>query len=398
MATEHTSSETERTGSESRRPDTGTDHEAPNDEATDDDDPYVIRPYEPGDREDFLELYDQVLGDRDHEWFRWKYEDNPYVDHVPMIVATYEGTVVGTKPCFALEVRIGSETRLGLQPADVMVHSDHRRRGLYSRTTEYLKDHYRDREPALFFNFPNEATLSGSLKHGWQIVETVPTYYRVQRPDAMVDDESRLSPFSRLARPAAGAYLRVRDRLTSVPSEINVHRFDEVPVEQFVELYESAIPGTIHANRDETFYDWRFDNPDWSYDAYVATRRGEPVAGIVTGTADDDGSQTTCLTDVVPLATTPHRRDGLRAIISRIVEDRRDAALLSASGRVIPPSLLAEFGFRSDQSLPLSRLTLPTTHVTYPIANDGGHEWTIGGRAVTDPSNWSIAFAEQDTW
>lgn len=408
MATNQPESETDETGTAREQART---HSEPNatsessagdaDEPADEDDPYVIRPYEPDDRDDFLELYDQVLGDRDDEWFRWKYEENPYADHVPMIVATYEGRVVGTKPALPLELRAGSETYQALQPADVMVHEDHRRRGLYSRTTERLKERYRDREAALFFNFPNEATLSGSLKHGWRIVEEVPTYYRVQRPEALVDDDDdreRLETLARLGGPFVRGYFRAREQLVESPTDVTVRRFADVPVAQFVELYERAIPGTIHANRDETFYEWRFENPNWSYDAYVATRRGEPIAGVVTGTRFEDGTKETCLTDVVPLATTRDRRDGLTAIIERIVADRRDVAMLAASGRAIPSELLAKFGFRSDQSLPFSTVTQPTTQVTYPLADDGGHEWTVAGRAIADPSNWTVTFAEQDTW
>ncbi|MXV63823.1 GNAT family N-acetyltransferase [Natronorubrum sp. JWXQ-INN-674] len=408
MATQHSQTETDSTLDDG---DEGTDGEAEttapdasdpdetNPAAEDEADPYVIRPYEPGDREDFLDLYEQVLGSRDEEWFSWKYEDNPYTDHVPMIVATHDGTVVGTKPCFALELRAESTTFLGLQPADVMVHPDHRRRGLYSRTTEQLKDRYRDREAGLFFNFPNPATLSGSLKHGWQIVEEVPTYYRIQRPDAMLDaDDDRLAALSKTARPFATAYHRAREALAGTAADVTVNRFDDVPVEQFVGLYEQAVPGTIHAHRDETFYEWRFENPRWEYDAYVATRHGKPLAGVVTGTKTENGSKTTSLTDVVPLGATPHRRDGLHGILERVIADHRDADIVAASGRSIPPELLARFGFRSDQSLPLSELAQGTTQVTYPLADDGGHEWTVAGRAVADPANWSITFAEQDTW
>ncbi|AEH37678.1 GNAT family N-acetyltransferase [Halopiger xanaduensis] len=362
------------------------------------DDPYTIRPYEPDDREDFLELYDRVLGDRDDEWFRWKYEDNPYVDHVPMIVATHEGRVVGTKPSFALELRAGNRTLRALQPADVMVHEDHRRRGLYSRTTERLKERYRDREADLFFNFPNEATLSGSLKHGWRIVEEVPTYYRVQRPDALVDGDERLEALATAAGPVAAAYFRARDRLADPPTDVVVRRFADVPVEQFVDCYEQAVPGTLHAHRDETFYEWRFENPKWTYDAYVASRDGDPIAGVITGTRTQDGTKETCLTDLVPLARTRERRDGLEAILARVLSDRRDSALLAASGRAVDPALLGQFGFRSDQSLPFSNVTQPTTQVTYPLADDGGHEWTVAGRAIADPSNWTVTFAEQDTW
>ncbi|RQG97116.1 GNAT family N-acetyltransferase [Natrarchaeobius chitinivorans] len=397
MATEHTVPE-EKPRPDDRTIDDETASASGDEPSSRTDDPYVVRPYRPDDRDGFLELYDLVLGERDDEWFHWKYEANPYIDHVPMIVATYESQVVGAKPCFALELSVGSTTKLGLQPADVMVHPDHRRNGLYSRTTERVKDHYRNRKPALFFNFPNEATLSGSLKHGWRTVQEVPTFYRVQQPESMVDDDHRLAALSSLARPLAYGYRTACDRLADPPTDVTVHRFDDVPIEQFVELSDRETPGTIHANRDETFYGWRFDNPRWSYDAYLASRGGRPIAGVVVGTSVDDGSRITCLTDVVPLDETTDRRDGLRAIVDRVVENHRDAALLAASGRAIPSSLLRRFGFRSDRRLPHSRVTLPTTQVTYPIEDDGGHEWTVGGRAVTDRSNWTITFAEQDSW
>ncbi|AHG02342.1 hypothetical protein HALLA_20785 (plasmid) [Halostagnicola larsenii XH-48] len=365
----------------------------------DEDDPYEIRLYEPADRDGFLELYELVFGEVDEEWFRWKYEDNPYVDHVPIVLATHEGAIVGTKPSFVLELRVEDRTFRGYQPADVMVHPDHRRRGLYSRTTERMKEHYRDRDPELFFNFPNPATLSGSLKHGWEIVEKVPTYYRIQRPESMLetDHSERLSTLTSAATPLVQRYLRAREPRYRGVRGVSVERFDEVPASVFAQLYRDGVPGTIHANRTETFYEWRFGNPNLSYEAYVARRNGVAIAGIVTGTTNEDGSRITNLTDVVPLATTPHRRDGLRALLSRIIEDRREDSLLAVSGDGIPESLLSRFGFHSDLAVPLSHVSLPTTQVTYPISSDGGHDWTVGGRAIADPTNWTITFAEQDT-
>ncbi|SFT00754.1 GNAT family N-acetyltransferase [Halostagnicola kamekurae] len=364
-----------------------------------DDDPYEIRLYEPSDRAGFLELYDLVFGDVDGEWFRWKYEDNPYVDHVPIVLATHEGSIVGTKPCFVLELRADSKTFRGYQPADVMVHPDHRRRGLYSRTTERMKEYYRARDPELFFNFPNPATLSGSLKHGWEIVERVPTYYRIQRPESMLEmtESERVATLTSVATPVVERYLDAQTPRESGVRGVSVERYDEVPAEVFAEIYRRAIPGTIHANRNETFYEWRFENPTRSYEAYVARKRGEAIAGIVTGTAIEDGSRITNLTDVVPLATTADRRDGIRALLSRIVDDRRDDAILAVSGDGIPESILSEFGFYSDLAVPLSHVSQPTTQVTYPISSEGGHEWTVGGRAVADAANWTITFAEQDT-
>lgn len=402
MATDSTSTERgNRTSSErgDERADSAGRSRSTRRDDSDRDDPYVVRPYEASDRDGYLELYDMVLGDRDDEWFRWKYEDNPYADHVPIVLATHDGDVVGAKPCFALELRAAERTVVGYQPADVVVHPDHRRRGLYSRTTERMKERYADREPALFFNFPNEATLSGSLKHGWDVVEEVPTYYRIQRPAAILDANGggRFTAILGATRSVVQGYLRARETFTRAPADVVVRRYDDVPSETLVGLYERAIPRTLHAHRDETFYEWRFDNPKWRYDAYVASRHGTPIAGVVTGSQLRDGARYTFLTDVVPLADVDGRADGLRAILARIRTERRDADVIAVSGRTIDSDLLKRFGFHSDASPPLSRVANPTTQVTYPIADDGGHPWTVAGLAVADPANWTVTFAEQDT-
>ncbi|MFC4549611.1 GNAT family N-acetyltransferase, partial [Halorussus sp. GCM10023401] len=150
---------------------------------SDTDDAYAVRLYEPDDRDAYLSLYRRVFGAADATWFDWKYADNPYVDRVPMTVAEADGELVAAKPSLALRLSTPDGPVVALQPCDVMVDADHRRRGLYSRTTELLVEEYADRDPALFFNFPNAKTLAGSLKHGWEIVEEVTTYYRIQHPN-----------------------------------------------------------------------------------------------------------------------------------------------------------------------------------------------------------------------
>jgi hypothetical protein len=77
------------------------------------DDGYTIRPFESGDETAFVDLYNEVwTADRRVEWSDWRYRDNPYVDEVPMFVATFEGDVVATRPFVPFRVRADGETRL----------------------------------------------------------------------------------------------------------------------------------------------------------------------------------------------------------------------------------------------------------------------------------------------
>lgn len=365
--------------------------------AGDDADPYTIRRYRPGDRSDVIALYEQVFGGPGEAWFTWKYETNPYVDHVPMTVGTYEGTVVATKPCLALQLRAGESSLLALQPADVMVHPDHRRNGLYSRTTELLKEEYADREPALFFNFPNQATLSGSLKHGWEVVSDVPNYYRVHRPATLLDVEAE--PRHTLARsltPVAKGYLAVRDAVGPVPDSLTVERHDDVPVDTLVSTYRRDRPDALHALRDSRYYSWRFDNPRWNYETYTAGHDRTPVGGMVVGTREADGRRLAAITDVVPAGDGQGRRETFAALLRRIVDDHASAGTIAIGGDVVPRDLLSAFGFLGDHAWPLSRVASPTVHVAYSLTDEPGH--VTAGFDLTDPESWAISLSEQDTW
>ena len=362
---------------------------------TADDDRYEIRPFEPADREGYMTLYDQILSGGDDDWFAWKYETNPFADEVPIVVATDGDRVVGAKSAVAIRLRAGDRTVDALQPADTMVHPDHRRRGLFSRMTEFMKDRYAGRSPQLFFNFPNERTLAGGLKHGWREVGRVPTYYRIQSGRAMVGD-GLPGPVERglgLLDPALGAYQRLRGAFVSTPIDLTVEERDGVQADVMSDLYHRQIPAEIHAERSEQFYDWRFDNPKWTYRTYLAGRAG-PEVGIVTGTGDVDGQRTVNLVDVAPLVG-DERRPALKAALEAVCARNADADLLVVNGRAIPDDLLSSFGFLPDTSLPLSAVSTPSAFVSYPLTEDGS--WTIGGRDVRQERNWMVTFAERDT-
>ena len=165
------------------------------------------------------EIFDRNWG---RDWFRWKFERNPYVDHVPIVVAARNGRIVGCRAFFALEMRLRDATRIALQPCDTMVHPDHRRRGLFSRMNELALEYYADRRPAFFFNFPNERSAPGNRKHGWREVGTVPMYYRLQDPTRFLEtriegDGWRTAPGLRAALETAGSAL---ERVPSSPADI----------------------------------------------------------------------------------------------------------------------------------------------------------------------------------
>lgn len=355
---------------------------------------YEIRPFEPGDADGFLSLYETVMGKpRGKDWFDWKYASNPYVDRVPITVAVSEGSIVGTRPFFALPVRVDGEREVALQPCDTMVHPDHRRRGLFTRMTERAIERYDDDHP-FFFNFPNHRSLPGYRKLGWRVVSKRPGYYRIAEPGTVAaarTDRAAVSLASRVATPLAKGYYGLRDRRTTVPSEVSVRASTEPPARELAALYRRSVPEGIHAVRDEAFYEWRFGNPDWKYTTYVAEGDTGPEAAIITGTSVGSSPTATKLTDVVPLGSAP--KPHLSGLIDRILADRSETDLFVAPAQGIPDAVLRGFGFHPDTVPPLSLFANQTTHAVRALDRD----WERDGTEIDHPDDWLLTFVEGDT-
>lgn len=358
---------------------------------------YTVRPFRPGDRAGYLALYREVFdAQAAPAWFRWKYEANPYADEVPIYLAETDGELVGARSFFAMPLGVGDDETLAFQPCDTMVAEDHRRLGLFTEMTEAAVEAYRDGDPELCFNFPNDRTLPGNLDLGWRTVRTQPIYYRLQRPTAITGaalDGPLGSLADRVASTAATAYHRVQ-HARAEPDEppVTVDRSRGVPTAILTDLYRAVVPDSLHTYRDEQFLDWRFDNPRWDYATYLARDAGSVVGATVVGRRDRYGFDRANVVDVLPLS---EPRPGVyRALLAAVVDGCRDADLLTAFPGPLPSSLLAAFGFVSDATAPLSLATETTTLVARPLSADG---WTVRGRAIDAPANWSITAVAQDT-
>lgn len=355
---------------------------------------YTIRWWQSGDVDGFLDLYRQVLdADWGREWFDWKYVDNPYADHVPIVVAEHGGALVGARAFFALEMAVDGRRLPTLQPCDTMVAADHRRNGLFTRMTERAIERYRDEEPAFFFNFPNDQSLPGYRKLDWRKVEQLGVHYRIENPGRLAadrTDHAGLTLAGRVLRPIASADTTVRAAARSLPDDVAVQRTPEIPVERLASIYRESPPGGIHAARDETFYGWRFDNPNRRYTTYVAERNGDRAAMVV-GLPVGSGVDLVEVTDVLPPSPTADR-ELQETLLNRIVDDHASADVFAAPSRAFAAETLAQFGFHSGESFPLSLLNTSRTQVARGL--DG---WELDGVDITDAGNWTHTFAELDS-
>ncbi|MFC7214397.1 GNAT family N-acetyltransferase [Saliphagus sp. GCM10025334] len=402
---------------------------------------YAIDWFREHDRESFLDLYATVFDrQRTAEWFRWKYEANPYVDHVPIAVARRQpsGTVVGCRAYFPLEVSVDGETHLAFQPCDTMVHPDHRRRGLFTAMNRWGLEQYDDDGPAFFFNFPNAQSKPGNERLGWRPVGTVPMYYRVQNPvavlarwlravdstddfrvpitddsagttDSNADLESAAQSATRESTESPGVFARgltravttghrLGDRLLAQWSlldadvDVTVERYDQAPVGTLETLARRSRSDGVRVRRSSTFYRWRLDNPLHEYVTVLARRAdtGLPVTAIIVSPQDDHVR----LVDTLPrgVGANDPAVPVLEQLLLAVLEDYREKPFLTAFGDVLPDPL--RYRFLPDTRAPLRPVLRPTTRTLYARGLDDEVSRRLDSSTIDD---WHLSRLDLDT-
>ena len=353
-------------------------------------DGYDVRWSHEGDRDGILSLYEAEWGRRpSREWFDWKYVGDPYLSHAPVTVAERDGEVVGAQAYVPFPVRRRDRTALALQPADAVVHRDHRRNGLYTRMTRAAIDRYEPDEPAFFFNFPNPGALAAQEGMGWSAVDRVGTAYRVQDPAALADETVVPAPLADAAGAVARGVLGLRDLTASVPDDVAVARHESPPAETLAAVYDRAAPDGFHVRRDAEFYDWWLGDPSFDHRAYVARQNGRPVAALVTRTRAGRKEK---LLDALPMAA--DRPAAFRALLAAWTGDS-EAAVLSVAESTLPRDRLLSFGFVPDDAPVASRVCTRTNLAARPLAPDG-EDPPFPRSDLADAESWQITFAEQD--
>lgn len=108
--------------------------------------------------------------DKNISYFKWKYIDNPFIENPVGIVALFKGKVVGFRGFFVTKWKYCDRYNniLILSPADLCVHIEHRREGLFTMMTKVALKEYEDTNYKIALNFSsNEYSTPGYLKMGW---------------------------------------------------------------------------------------------------------------------------------------------------------------------------------------------------------------------------------------
>lgn len=351
---------------------------------------YEVRLGGLADRERFLALYEDVWGrSRSEAWFDWRFAAAPYSSDVEMVVAERDGALVGAELLLPMPLAVGDERVAARQPVDWIVHPDHRRQGVFTRMTELLLEAYGD-SVDLLFNFPTDALLPGLEKFDWTTVSRQSTRYRVHSPRAVTGDSPAVSLIEGVGERTMRAGLGAVDWLTATPTGVSVERVDGPATDAITTVYDQTRPADVHVPRTEAYVDWRFANPQWDIDTYVARRGRRPAATVVVATAAEQHETVAYVLDVQPMTTVPERAPAFAAALDAALADLDVDAV--AAPTTPYPSVFRRRGFLRDDTPVLSRFSTATTHVVKPLGRgDRGFD-----RDVFDGENWQLLLGDRD--
>ena len=95
------------------------------------------------------------------EWFNWKYIDNIYGDSY-IVLAYYQDKIVGIRSFWRNDI----QGYLCYQPCDTAVLKEFRGMGIFSKMSLIALEKTKE---ACIYNYPNQNSLPGNLKLGWEI-------------------------------------------------------------------------------------------------------------------------------------------------------------------------------------------------------------------------------------
>lgn len=152
---------------------------------------WQARAYQPQDEAAVTELLKLALGEGSHgadpAVWRWKHMDNVFGPSFTRLACGQDGRVIGLRAFMQWRLQAGGRTLRAVRAVDTATHPDFRRMGVFSGLTRGLVEDVRQAGVDLVFNTPNQYSLPGYLKLGWQLVGTV-------QPLLLVLDRLRFFP------------------------------------------------------------------------------------------------------------------------------------------------------------------------------------------------------------
>lgn len=363
---------------------------------------YEVVKYRPQDKARVAELQmDLWSSDRslNTAYLEWKYENNPYLDEIPIYLAVSRGEIVGMRGFFGSRWEAGrprreTSVRCG---DDLVICTAHRNKGVFTLMMRAAMADLRASGDAFALTLSaGTATTLGSLTMGWKSIgQTLPTQWlsrrtrllrTVQRPIQRIPLLRRGAAWLPALRPSRvfGHLDANRQAMSSAVGAVTLAR--EARPQAMADLVEAlGTDGRIRHVRDCRYFSWRFANPLNEYRFLYAG--GETLTGyLVLRRCRSDRFDPSCVHISDWEAVDGRVR---KQLLHAAIEWGNFSQMLTWTATLSEETvrILCEAGF--SRPVPSARGT-PCVLVR-PYALDGTpQDQTLGGRPFLDSSSWDL--------
>jgi len=159
---------------------------------------FAIRPAVPQDIPAIVRLLETSMGaassiPRTQEYWEWKHIRNPF-GASPVLLAEAEGKLIGLRAFLRWNLRTGIRELKAVRAVDTVTHPEWRGQSVFSTLTLQLLQKMKEERVAFVFNTPNESSLPGYFKMGWNQVTRIPVWIKPLKSAGLIP---------RLFKPAA---------------------------------------------------------------------------------------------------------------------------------------------------------------------------------------------------
>lgn len=141
----------------------------------------IIRPAESQDIPAIVDLLKQSLGEvsstKTEAYWRWKHVENPFGPS-PVYIAEEAGQIIGVRAMMQWQWQTSTNVYKSLRAVDTATHPAHQGKGIFKRLTQHLIEQAKAEDYAFIFNTPNQQSLPGYLKMGWQRFTHAPIFIK----------------------------------------------------------------------------------------------------------------------------------------------------------------------------------------------------------------------------
>ncbi len=229
--------------------------------------PYKIREATKHDKKSVINLFNEVFSKQqrfnfqmDEKFWHWKYESSVYGKSIIHVIE-HNNEIIGSGALWPWKFITRGELFHVYQSCDTVIHPAHQGKGLFSLFILNRIHLLKKKKSPFGYSFPNQNSLPGYLKFGWQYMVKLPWMLKILHPIRIC--------------------LSLKDNKKSNPLPINTEDRVDLNSNSFTSDESVYFNKYLSTYREDGFFEWRYkQNPFFHY-GQVLVELGRNKAGAI---------------------------------------------------------------------------------------------------------------------